>query len=101
MQARDRWLAKNPSLTAIGAHLGSMAYDVAEVARRLELYPNFYVETAARFADLAKQRSSAVRDTLLHQLNPDHAFESRWGALVEQPESTLTRVENLAFTDSI
>ena len=61
MQARDRWLANNPDLTVIGAHLGSMAYDVDEVARRLDQYPNFFVETAARFGDLARQPSDRVR----------------------------------------
>ena len=62
MQARDTWLADNPKLTVIGAHLGSMAYDVAEVAQRLDRYPNFFVETAARFGDLAQQPRAAVRD---------------------------------------
>ena len=46
----------------IGAHLGSMAYDVEEVARRLDQYPNFYVETAARFGDLAHQPRDVVRE---------------------------------------
>lgn len=60
--ARDRWLEQNPELTVIGAHLGSMAYDVDEVARRLDRYPNFYVETAERFGDLVGQPSEKVRD---------------------------------------
>ena len=62
MAARDRWLQNNPNLTVIGAHIGSMAYDVEEVARRLDRYPNFYAGTAARFGDLAKQPSDKVRD---------------------------------------
>jgi len=62
MEARDAWLARNPNLTVIGAHLGSMAYDVGEVVQRLDRYPNFYVETAARFGDLAHQDAGAVRD---------------------------------------
>lgn len=68
MQARDNWLAANPNLIVIGAHLGSMAYDVDEIARRLERYPNFYVDTAARFGDLALQPSDRVRAFFLkHQ----------------------------------
>lgn len=59
--ARDNWLASNPSLAVIGAHLGSMAYDAAEVARRLDQYPNFYVDTAERFGDLVAQSSDTVR----------------------------------------
>lgn len=61
MAARDRWLAANPDLTVVGAHLGSMAYDVSEVAQRLDEYPNFYVDTAARFGDLINQPSETVR----------------------------------------
>lgn len=60
--ARDRWLERNPRLTVVGAHLGSMAYDVDEVARRLERFPNFHVETAERFGDLAIQPTEKVRD---------------------------------------
>ncbi len=62
MRARDNWLASNPDLTVIGAHLGSMAYDIDEVTKRLDLYPNFFVGTAARFGDLAKQPAEKVRD---------------------------------------
>ncbi len=65
MAARDRWLARNPGLTVIGAHLGSMAHDVDQVSQRLEAYPNFYVETAARFGDLARQDSQKVRSFFL------------------------------------
>ena len=62
IQARDRWVAQNPALTVIGAHLGSMAHDVAEVASRLDRYDNFYVDTAERFGDLVVQSSDRVRD---------------------------------------
>ncbi len=61
MQARDNWLARNPELVVIGAHTGSMSHDVAEIAKRLEQYPNFYVEPAARFGDLVRQESEKVR----------------------------------------
>jgi predicted TIM-barrel fold metal-dependent hydrolase len=59
--ARDRWLARNPKLTVIGMHLASLEYDVDEVAKRLDAYPNLYVETAARINDLAMQPSAKVR----------------------------------------
>jgi len=61
MKHRDNWIEQNPDLTVIGAHLGSMAYDVDEVARRLDQYSNFYVEPAERFGDLAIQDSRKVR----------------------------------------
>ncbi|MCD6284802.1 MAG: amidohydrolase family protein, partial [Anaerolineae bacterium] len=36
-------------------------YDVAEIAKRLDRYPNFAVDTSARLHDLAWQESEAVR----------------------------------------
>jgi len=62
MAARDRWLEDNPTLTVVGAHLGSMAHDVEMVADRLERYDNFYVDTAERFGDLVTQPTPKVRD---------------------------------------
>ena len=64
--ARDRWLARNPRLTVIAMHLGSLEHDVGEVAKRLDAYPNLYVETAARINDLAMQPSDAVRRFMIH-----------------------------------
>ncbi len=61
IEARDRVLAKHPRLRAIGAHLASLEYDVNEVARRLERYPNFAVDVSARFYDLMRQDSEEVR----------------------------------------
>lgn len=59
--ARDRLVAKRPGLRIIGAHLASLEYDVAEIAKRLEQFPNFAVDTSARQLDLACQDSTAVR----------------------------------------
>jgi predicted TIM-barrel fold metal-dependent hydrolase len=42
-------------------HLASLEYDVDEVAKRLDAYPNLSVETAARINDLAMQPSEKVR----------------------------------------
>jgi predicted TIM-barrel fold metal-dependent hydrolase len=59
--ARDHVLAKHPDLVMIGAHLGSLEYDVDEVAKRLDAYPNFFVEVSARTRDLTRQPSPKVR----------------------------------------
>jgi predicted TIM-barrel fold metal-dependent hydrolase len=59
--ARDNWIAKNPDLKILCAHLGSMSHDVAMVAERLDKFPNVYVEPAARFGDLVGQDSEKVR----------------------------------------
>ncbi|MGF1557628.1 MAG: amidohydrolase family protein [Flavobacteriaceae bacterium] len=59
--ARDNWIAKNPDLQILCAHIGSMSHDVDMVAARLDKYPNMKVELAARFGDLATQDSKKVR----------------------------------------
>jgi hypothetical protein len=63
--ARDRMLAAHPSLRVIGCHLGSMEHDIAEVAKRLDRYPNFAVDTAARIPDLKRQPRDKVRDFMV------------------------------------
>lgn len=59
--ARDAVVASHPNLRVVGAHLGSMEHDVAEVALRLERYPNFAVDMSARLLDLALQDAEKVR----------------------------------------
>ena len=54
-EARNNWVARNPKLTIVGAHQGSMSHDVALIGRILDKYDNFYVEPAARFGDLVLQ----------------------------------------------
>lgn len=61
MAARDHWLAENPDLIVVGAHMGSMSHDVDEVAKRLDRFPNFYVETAARWGDITGQETEKVK----------------------------------------
>jgi predicted TIM-barrel fold metal-dependent hydrolase len=65
LQARDRLLDKNPTLRVVGAHLGSMETNVDEIARRLDRYPNFAVDTAARVIYLALQPRDKVRQFLV------------------------------------
>lgn len=61
IKARDRWIANNPNLQILCAHLGSMSHDVKMVAERLDKYPNIVVECGARFGDLAGQDSKKIR----------------------------------------
>lgn len=60
--ARDRMIAKHPDLRVIGFHLGSMEFDVAEIAKRLDSFPNFAVSTGNTVRHLMKQSREAVRD---------------------------------------
>ena len=61
IDARDRMLEKFPGLSVVGAHLGSLEYDVAEVVKRLERFPNFSVDSSARMRDLTCQDTAKVR----------------------------------------
>jgi predicted TIM-barrel fold metal-dependent hydrolase len=55
IDARDRLLAKFPNIRFVGAHLGSLEWDVDELAKRLDRYPNFAVDMAARIGHLQYQ----------------------------------------------
>jgi predicted TIM-barrel fold metal-dependent hydrolase len=61
----ERLLHRHPDLRVVGAHLGSLEYDVAEVARRLDRFPNLAVDISARIGDLAFQDSEIVRQFFL------------------------------------
>jgi predicted TIM-barrel fold metal-dependent hydrolase len=61
LAARDRLLEANPRLRVVGCHLGSMEEDVDDIARRLDRYPNFAVDTAARVVHLMRQPREKVR----------------------------------------
>lgn len=65
LAARDHLLEENPGLRVVGAHLGSMEVDVNEIARRLDRYPNFAVDTAARVPYFMLQKRDKVRDFLV------------------------------------
>jgi predicted TIM-barrel fold metal-dependent hydrolase len=55
INARDRMLEKHPGLQFIGAHLGSLEWNVDELAKRLDKLPNMAVDTASRISHLQYQ----------------------------------------------
>lgn len=65
LAARDHLVAMNPTLRVVGAHLGSMESDVDQIAQRLDRYPNFAVDTAARVPYFMLQPRDKVRAFLL------------------------------------
>ena len=48
LSARDHILERNPDLRVVGAHLGSMESNLAELGQHLDRYSNFAVDLAAR-----------------------------------------------------
>lgn len=57
--ARDRFVAAHPQLRFVGAHMGSLEYDVDRLAAFLDRYPNATVDLAARMSQVQYQ---SVRD---------------------------------------
>ena len=68
IMARDNMLAKNPNLTFVGAHLGSLEWNVDSLAARLDRFPNMAVDMAARIVHLevqARDNWQKVHDFLI------------------------------------
>ena len=55
LAARDKVLARHPELRVVGCHLGSDEDDLKRLAKRLDAYPNFAVDTAARVRYFASE----------------------------------------------
>lgn len=65
LEARDYVLEQNPKLRVVGVHLGSMEKNLDDIARHLDKYPNFAVDTAARMEYLMYGDREKVRDFLV------------------------------------
>jgi len=55
VNSRDNMLKKHPKLRFVGAHLGSLEWNVDELAKRLDQFPNMAVDMAARIVHLQSQ----------------------------------------------
>ncbi len=65
IDARDRMLERNPDLTFVGAHMGSLEWSVDELAARFDKFPNMAVDLAARMGQVFYQTAEnrdKVRD---------------------------------------
>jgi len=95
--ARDRMLQRHPALRVVGCHLGSLEYDVDELAKRLDKYPNLAVDLSARIVHLQIQPRGKVRaflvkyqDRLLY--GTDVQFGRGSGAEGADPAKALARL---------
>ena len=52
IEARDHILERYPNLIFVGAHLGSMEWSLEEVAKRMDRFPNFFVDLSGRFGHI-------------------------------------------------
>jgi predicted TIM-barrel fold metal-dependent hydrolase len=86
--ARDNILKKHPTLTVLGAHLGSLEHDLEGIAARFDQYPNFYIEVSARTRNLTRHPSEKVRALFLKY--PDrilYGVDANWKPFL-RPERT-------------
>jgi predicted TIM-barrel fold metal-dependent hydrolase len=60
--ARDRMLEKHPNLRYVGCHLGSLEWDVDELAKTLDRFPNMSVDMAERICHFKIQDRDKVRN---------------------------------------
>ena len=66
--ARDHLLELYPGLVFVGAHLGSLEWNIDELASRFDRYPNFEVDMAARIGHLrnqSKENQEHVREFMI------------------------------------
>ena len=67
MTMQDNVIEKHKDTTFIVAHFGSYSENLNHVAKRLDKYPNMYIDTAARLAELGRQPYSAREFFLKYQ----------------------------------
>ncbi|HZQ24286.1 MAG TPA: amidohydrolase family protein [Terriglobales bacterium] len=65
LAARDHVIEANPKLRVVGVHLGSMEKSLDQIAERLDKYPNFAIDTAARMEYLMLTPREQVRNFLI------------------------------------
>jgi predicted TIM-barrel fold metal-dependent hydrolase len=88
--ARDAVVGRWPRIHFVAAHLASLEYSLAEVARRLDRYPNLMVDTGARMPYLFLEDASTVRDFLTR-----YSGRVIWGSdlLTDGSQAALTEEE--------
>ena len=92
--ARDNILKKHPTLTVLGAHLGSLEHDLEGIAARFDKYPNFYVEVSARTRNLTRHPSDKVRALFLKY--PDrilYGVDANWKPFLRPERTSPTQRE--------
>jgi len=62
IRQRDAILKKHPKTQFIGAHMGSLSFDLKKLGETLEKYPNFSVDCSARLRILGRCNPPAIRD---------------------------------------
>lgn len=105
LEARDHVLANNPQLRMVGVHLGSMERDLDNIARHLDKYPNFAIDTAARMEYLTLLPPKQVReflikyqDRILYGTDLDYLADATPAEVLQDWKSSYARDWNFLAT---
>jgi len=63
--ARDQIMVRNPKLRVVGVHIGSNEEDLVALGKRLDTFPNFNIDVAARVNVFARLEPSVAREFLI------------------------------------
>ena len=74
--AFERLVARHKKTTFIGVHFGNDPEDPDNVARMLDKYPNFFIDTAARVPEIGRHPQEKMRK-LLRQVSGPRAVRHR------------------------
>jgi predicted TIM-barrel fold metal-dependent hydrolase len=62
LDAFERRVARHPQTRFVGAHFGNAAEEPERVARMLDSYPNYFIDTAARVPEFGRHESTRMRE---------------------------------------
>lgn len=109
--ARDRMLEKHLDLVFVGAHLGSLEWDVDELAATLDRFPNMAVDMAARMGQLFYQTHTSrekvreffikYQDRLLYATDMGANGTEQKDVLVQEMHDTWLRDWRYFVTDDV
>lgn len=66
IRAYERVLEKHPTIRYVGCHLGSIEWNLEELSKRLDRFPNMAVDLAARIDDIQTLEREDVRQFFLN-----------------------------------
>jgi predicted TIM-barrel fold metal-dependent hydrolase len=105
VNSRDNMLKKHPRLRFVGAHLGSLEWNVDELAKRLDQFPNMAVDMAARIVHLQSQSAQnwqKVRDFMIKYQDriiyaTDHGVDAKSNLATMNKRLHDTRMKDWAY----
>jgi predicted TIM-barrel fold metal-dependent hydrolase len=101
LAARDHVIERHPDLRFVGAHLGSMEFDVDEMITRFEKYPNFAVELGGRTRYFMWQAKGKVYDFFMRYQDRIMYGTDRGSSLVMSDEQKKETYKELEYRNSL